>query len=459
MTIQYSTFWSDIYYESIVEHDHRLRSICTLTPWINFDEIVNVDRMASRNDDRIASHPNAIYLNKLSPESRKFERMNKDVINKRHKPLHVPFDTDTETFNWDFNIRTNDIKGLNACSFITINPRNRWIKLYDRNPLFTSTISALSTQLHRAIQAQSRFIEDKIDEIILRSIVIPMDKYQKCYKVRIYHRQAWNEMKEEASFPSIWKEPDPSASVDDVSGAALRHITLLCRDVICECNKCTTRCPAGKSCDSCILEYTNFLMNLEITSGSCGSFAEGCMLPIFFVWNESNKALSKSSDIDIMAGSEGSVGFNAEIETNIFATIETKNCKPGYLKLRAVGNRKLLRFSENTELFGNVHLQNRMGYADQILCKKSFNRGPARTSIGPFGVPNWDVVPYYSCSSWPPIALEWINRERRSKWPTKEIIREIVLKGCRIVHKSHPSSRDPEAEFRFLIFTGGTYLI
>ena len=60
-----------------------------------------------------------------------------------------------------------------------------------------------------------------------------------------------------------------------------------------------------------------------------------------------------------------------------------------------------------------------------------------------------DAVFFYSCPSWPPLAQTWIDRERRSKWPSKEIIREIVSKGCRIVHKSHPSSTDPDAEFRF----------
>ena len=74
-----------------------------------------------------------------------------------------------------------------------------------------------------------------------------------------------------------------------------------------------------------------------------------------------------------------------------------------------------------------------------------------RPKIGPSftGRSKTDHVYYFSCSSWPPIAQNWIDRERRNKWPSNEIVREIVSKGCRIVHKSHPSSRDPDAEFRF----------
>ena len=98
-----STFWRNIYYESIVEHDPRLRSINTFTPWISFDRIVDVDRVAAINNDIIASHPIAIYLNKLAPESRKFRRINKDVIYKRHEPVrvtpaHLPLAIDTGTY-------------------------------------------------------------------------------------------------------------------------------------------------------------------------------------------------------------------------------------------------------------------------------------------------------------------------------------------------------------------------
>ena len=458
MSFPYSTLWRYIYYESIVEHDHRLRSICTHIPWINFDEIIDVDWVAAKNDDRIASHPIAIYLNKLAPKSQKFRRINKDVIYKRPRPVRVPFDADTYLFTFKYDDRMEKDRyaiGLRACSLITITPRNRWFKLYERNPRFTSTISALSTQLHRTIQARSRFNEDESAGTITTSIVSPSDKYPKCYKVRIYHRQAWNPMKEGASFPSIWKEPDPSASVDDVSGVALRHITLLCRDVICECNKCTVGCPNGVSdpsgrCDACNLDYQEFSMGHVFSLiDYSGSFAEGCMLPTFYVRNELNKAIKKSSDMDRMRDSRGRVGFNAElIGSNVFAIIEFENCELGYCRLRDVRNGEIL--SGNIELIGNTERdQNQINTVERNYYKKSFTRGPATTNIPYCKQVIIDDVFYYSCLSWPPIAQTWIDRERRSKWPPKGIIQEIVSKGCRIVYKSHPRSTDPDAEFRF----------
>ena len=439
MTHSYSTFWRDIYCESIVEHDHRLRSICTQLPWINFEEIIDVDWKAARNEDNVASHPIAIYLNKLAPKSRECGRINKDVIYKRHKPVFFSVDGDT--------ISLREISGLRVCSFATINPRLRWIKLYERNPRFTSTISALSTQLNRLIQSRSRLTEDEPAGSIPRSIASPLDEYLNCYKVRIYHRQAWNPMMEGASFPLIWKEPDPSTLVDDVSGVALYHITLLGRDMICECNKCTLGCQSVQSgqCDACRLDFTEHQTERVVPSPVYSeSFAEGCMLPSFFVCNELNKPIKKMSDIDMMLVLKDLAGFGADT----FATTEMENCKPGYLRLRVAENGQLLRFSENTEF--QVPVPNQLRSIKQSYHKKSFSRGPAITYIPHDDrEPESDEVYYLCCPSWPSIAQTWIDRERRSKWPPEEMIREIVSKGCRIVHKPHPSSRDPDAEFRF----------
>ena len=431
-----SSFWSEIYIESIVEHDPRLRSTRTETLWINFDEIIAVDWEAN-NKERIASHPIAIYLNKLAPKLQQFKRKNKDLIYRRPELVA----SNTITFKDD-----REITGMRNFSKITINPRNRWFKLYERNPRLTFTTSALSTQLYRTIQARSEFHETKT-----RDVLIPSDKYSKRYKVRIYHRQTWNHLEEGGSFPSVWKEPDPSAWIDDVSGMALRHITLLCRDMICECNKCTTGCTesqAPRCCDACRLQKLDLLSTLFV-----GSFAEGCMLPTFFVRNELNEAIKIWSDIDEMTDSERRVGFSQEIESAIFATIETDDCRPGYLRLRVAGNGKIFRMAENREfLDGNALLRNREKANDDALTdlfKTTLTRGPATTRVLHWESLNMDEVYYFSCSSWPPIARTWVDRERRSKWPSKEIIQEIVSKGCRIVHKPHPSSRDPDAEFRF----------
>ena len=245
------SFWSDIYHESIVEHDPRLRSFCTQIPLINFDGIIDVDWVAAKNDVRIASHPIAIYLNKLAPKSQQLKRKNKDLIYKRHELV--------TNSTIDFGLRNT--KGMFLCSKIKISPRKSWLKLYERNPRFASTTSALSTQLYKTIQAQSRFLDKSAPAVTTaRGFLNTSDRYPKCYKVCIYHRQTWNHLEGGGSFPSIWKEPDPSAWIDDGSGVALSHITLLCRDMICECSKCTTGCSVdyvSRCCDTCRLDHGN----------------------------------------------------------------------------------------------------------------------------------------------------------------------------------------------------------
>ena len=176
------------------------------------------------------------------------------------------------------------------------------------------------------------------------------------------------------------------------------------------------------------------------------------MLPIFHVWNESNEEIRKSSDVDTMKNYFGQrVEFNTEIGSNILATIDEEDCEPGYLRLRnAAVNREILRFPA-----GNIKkIENGINVWDCVSSneryhKKTFTHGPA-TGMILFGrEADLDEVIYFSCSSWPPIAQTWIDRERLNNWPSKEIIEEIVSKGCRIVHKPHPSSKDPDAEFRF----------
>ena len=445
MTRVCSSFWREIYYESIVEHDLRLRTICTKTPWIYCERIIEVDNVAAKNDVRIVSHPIAIYLNKLAPKLQQYKRENKDLIYKQHKLVA----SNTVVCNFDREDEDEDINGIRACRLITINPRNRWFKLYERNPRFFFTTSRLLTQLYRTIQGQIRFLDERTPtKTMTRGFLTPTDKYPECYKVRIYHRQTWNHLEEGGSFPSVWKEPDPSTWIDDVSEVALRHITLLCRDMISECNKCTTGCPVSNvstNCDACSLEEFGIT-----TPPAFGSSAEGCMLPTFFVRNELNQAIKKCSDIDFMFDSGHQVGFNTEIESNIFATIETNNCKPGYLRLRFAGNGKIVRGSEDVELlYSSTQFFRIMERSCHSYLKAKITRGPATTNIFHSDLPNVDQVFYSSCSTWPPNAQTWVDRKRRSKWPPKEIIRDIVSKGCRIVHKAHPSSRDPDAEFRF----------
>ena len=105
-------------------------------------------------------------------------------------------------------------------------------------------------------------------------------------------------------------------------------------------------------------------------------------------------------------------------------------------------------------IYDNTHasdtkMQIGINQAYGSLYKKEFNHGPAKTKSQDNRMPDLDEVYYFSCSSWPPIAQEWIDRERYNSWPSKEIIQKIISKGCRIVHKPHPCSRDPDAEFRF----------
>ena len=236
----------------------------------------------------------------------------------------------------------------------------------------------------------------------------------------------------------------------NVSGEKLCHITLLCREMICECNTCTTGCTGPTEsklpCDTCkTIRFTQ--VATEPIRQLSGSFAENCMLPVFYVQTDGNYSVKKCSDIDLMIHKGQKIGFDVN-QSNIYATVYTDESRPGYLQLRHVETGRVCVFVVYRSLkmdgpaMDDVFINLRYAHFSQ--------HGPASLISNYFASLNdVDSVGYFSCSTWPPIAKSWIDRKRPSNWPSKETIQTIVSKGCRIVHKPHELSAVVDAEFRF----------
>ena len=282
-------------------------------------------------------------------------------------------------------------------------------------------------------------------------------------RILIYHRKNLKLRNDALSFPLNLNESGSLEDIDEVSGEALCHITQLCRDVICETRRCTTGCPTMKfSCGACRMRYYTQFSNY-ILSNVCGSFAEGCMLPIFYVQNDKTGAMKIWSDIDYMVQHELKIGFEGT-EADIFASIETENTPPGYLQLREIGTGKLHSVPGRIKKLDSLGPNKKYSVFRSLVQDISFSPlGPATEVTHSYQKPHasinsFDAVTYYSCSSWPPIAKPWIDRERPCNWPSKETIQTIVSKGCRIVHTPHVLCQGQETVFRFSFSEAETIL-
>ena len=69
-----------------------------------------------------------------------------------------------------------------------------------------------------------------------------------------------------------------------------------------------------------------------------------------------------------------------------------------------------------------------------------------KTPTGHFLEYSSDNVPAARCDFWPPLAKEWISRQRR--WPSDDVITGIVQKGCHLVAKSTVGG-DEDFEWRW----------
>ncbi|XP_031549965.1 uncharacterized protein LOC116287425 [Actinia tenebrosa] len=59
-----------------------------------------------------------------------------------------------------------------------------------------------------------------------------------------------------------------------------------------------------------------------------------------------------------------------------------------------------------------------------------------------------DYVPCLQCPEWPSIANNWSERSRTMGWPSKDLISDILSKGCHVVPVSHHDSTSYNTEWR-----------
>ena len=335
---------------------------------------------------------------------------------------------------------------------VPINPRERWNKLYDRSsslgmPLdLLTTQETINTELFGDSDANTA-LNNCLESFESRDLLNQLDGEQatSLHPVGLHLTE-----------PSVERS------------GALCNITFLCRDVICECNNCTTECTyysTEEICDACSIQrfvlFAAYTWDVKhVTFMYSGSFIEGCMLPTFFFRCAVNKAVKIRSDIDMMSDMELDVGFNFETRNNIVFEIETEGSHPGYLRLRNMQNGAFLNEGLVSQIIGFLpdhSTSNQIRKIDHNAESMKRNNlgerrhGPALSLLSQDENvdQDMDLVYFFRCLSWPPLAKPWIDRERRYNWPSKEIIRKIVSMGCRVVQKAHEMTETKEIEYRF----------
>ena len=422
-TIKFRRTLEELYYQSVIEHDRRLQLLQRNNPSVKCVTLCDLDKKVAMKDYTSKSYPIAIFLNKLALKLTPLAR--KVVIYDRRKPVGpsstYPTERRNKLTNSDLDIP--ETIGADILEETTINPRQRWTELYDRSPLFPLIYRSLNERV------RTRTGSSKTESAVRRKPLANLREiFIKSYETRVYCRSTMNQVNGNLSSFLIWNTPNQSVSIYPLSRASLCHLTFLCRDVICECNKCTTGCVMNnarkKMCDECFLNRFKQPSFDKMLSYLAGSVAERCTLPTFFVRKNLNEIVQKRSDLDRMVRKPLEVGF--EIGKNTEAIIETRNFRPGYFRLRYAGDGNLIRWYDDDTA----------DHDSKTVYK--YIHGPAITLCTNIGIVlEWDNVPYYNCPSWPPQAQEWIGRKRSSNWPSEGTVARIVSMGCRVVRNPH----------------------
>ena len=193
-----------------------------------------------------------------------------------------------------------------------------------------------------------------------------------------------------------------------------------------------------------------------------GSSAECLNLPALLVKNKEGKFVGMiQSDVDLMmVGYKKPVGEDPKTASYLICT---EGIHPGYTLLEIVkpedtSQSLKSRLTETSPYYLNAFnctlvMQNEVdldpGMAIEI-------HGPAVTyyiDVEDFKSLNVkgesDAVHGLTVPQWPSVANEWQMRGRKSGWPPKEIIEDVVSKGCHVVGTGHAHSAHRDLEWRF----------
>ena len=68
----------------------------------------------------------------------------------------------------------------------------------------------------------------------------------------------------------------------------------------------------------------------------------------------------------------------------------------------------------------------------------------------------YDNIPAFRCLTWPMVAQEW--RERQRKWPSPDVVDQVIREGFHLVVKAPKNGGNPECDFR-ISFSHAEYLL
>lgn len=92
-----------------------------------------------------------------------------------------------------------------------------------------------------------------------------------------------------------------------------------------------------------------------------------------------------------------------------------------------------------------------------LLCKHMFPNGSEKANLRKNYVEaGIDFVPALKAPGWPKVAEEWIRRKR--KWPTPEVVGNVIKDGFHLVVKSSKVGGNPNCDFR-ISFSHAEYLL
>ena len=228
--------------------------------------------------------------------------------------------------------------------------RGHWIQLYDRTvyTLPRSTMEHLKKLYFDTFpSARYGFLDGSTAIDTTDKLNSERGEYGRLENQRRSSENNSNElfsMKDHPEFPFLeWKLPKSSHVIDITSGVPFSHIILLCKHLICA--KCNCRHCNHKHAGNVTLRLIAFIA-ATTSEGSdqvtmCGSYAEGCEIPQYWVKNHSTgKYVRKQSDVDLMfeliINETFNFGFHADSKANVNTILDTRFTKPGYLRFRRV---------------------------------------------------------------------------------------------------------------------------